>query len=398
MQFKAIKGNYNFIQYIVTALLCAAFIITCIVVKPETTCLLPAEILILIGLLKQRLSRIEYRTGLAVKGTLDALILIYGSFSDQLAVVTIMSIFSIIHIITVRRRCMNTKIWLMYAIECELVGVLTLMGMIHMKTDTYAMFSQGVVIDILFVVVIVVDVLLHRIKKRKPSKFIASTFLTIVILTMTGSMLYLNISRERNYKNYIDILNEDEGECVIVSTVNNMAVTVSGGDICNDANIILGKNNSLSNQIFYFKKTSKGTYIFDINKTGFVLDVLYSGQENGTNVQLCETNNAEAQEWIVTQCEDGNYTLTSLCNNLNLDFDLGISADEINIMTYEKNGNMSQEFRIQPPIHDELILTYMQEVGGENVLMIYKSLIGSVAIMLLASLCVIAYKWKDNKY
>ena len=77
---------------------------------------------------------------LGCKVLLNAAILILGSFSDELAVVAILLIANIYYIVKRKNIEICVHEWLIYAIECELIGILTIIDIVHTVSFTYECF------------------------------------------------------------------------------------------------------------------------------------------------------------------------------------------------------------------------------------------------------------------
>lgn len=391
------RKKSNIVGYVVIFLLCAAFVITCIMARPETNCLLVAEIIILIMFLYADSSLIQKKVLFVIKLIIDVAILIFGSFSDELAVIAVVCIFSVADSVVNKDKRTSIYIWLAYMIECELMGILSITGVITPESAVYTNFIQSVIVDILFVVIAVIAACTTEIKSIKLINTLTYAFSALIVLLVIGSMIFLNKSQRDYYSNTMDILNESEGECIITSAlVENMAITMDGSSYVDGANLILDENTNSTCQIFTFKKTANDTYTFGINNTSLMMDVAGGSMENGTNVQLWEANNKLPQEWIITQSTNGNYIFTSECNNLNLDVDLSVSTSQINVMTYESNGNISQEFKINIPARNKFVWAYIRDSGSARGILAYKSLMGSTALMLVLSIAVIIYGVKKD--
>lgn len=391
------KKEYNIVVSILLILLCIMFVVTCIMASPQIDCLLMAEIMILISFLDYTMSGTKKNILIILKVIFDVLIFMLGSFSDEITVIVIMCIYSIMDIILNEVTEINIYIWNLYSIECEVLGILLITGIATLKSRTFMLFLQSFIIDIIFATTVAMTIYIRKSKMVKVIKKVNIFFVGGVVLILIGSVVFLNIAQHRHERKTSNIIYENSGECVIKSAVlENMAITMDGENYVNGANIVLEKNTCSDKQIFTFRKTIRDTYTFEINNTLLMLDVAGGSREKGANVQLWELNNELPQEWKITMSGNGNYILTSACNDFNLDVDLGISTSEFNIMTFIPNGNKSQEYIIDVLENNKFVKTYIWDTEGVNGIMAYKSLIESTIIMLMISTFII-YKRLTNK-
>jgi len=78
------------------------------------------------------------------------------------------------------------------------------------------------------------------------------------------------------------------------------------------------------------------------------LDVANAGMVNGTNVQLCEFTNHNAQKWILQDAGNGYFYIISKCNNLYVDVFYALARNGTNIQMCEgSQNNRAQMFKFE---------------------------------------------------
>ncbi len=124
-------------------------------------------------------------------------------------------------------------------------------------------------------------------------------------------------------------------------------IDVSAGASDNGTNIQLYQSNNTDAQKFTFEKNSDNTYTIKNRNSDKVLDVSGGVMDNGTNIQQYEQNNTCAQKWHVTK-ENGYYKIASACNNKYvLDLSAGIAKDGANIQLYRSNDTPAQRWQLR---------------------------------------------------
>ena len=134
------------------------------------------------------------------------------------------------------------------------------------------------------------------------------------------------------------------------------SLDVNSGLATNFSNIQIYQKNNTNAQKFIFSKVDQskktiedGIYtissFIDENK---VIDISSGLMHNTNNIQLYESNNTEAQKWIVKYLENGYYKLTSFKNmDYSLDVDSGKKISMTNAQLYNYNGSAAQNWIIK---------------------------------------------------
>ena len=140
----------------------------------------------------------------------------------------------------------------------------------------------------------------------------------------------------------------DDGIYTIRSSINSsMVLDVAGGINNNGTNIQLYQTNGARGQKWKITYLGNGYYsidsLLDLTKT---LDVAAAGKKNGTNLQLHEKNHSRAQEWIIKDAGNGKYYIMSNCNGLYLDVDSSKMENRTNIQLWQELNNPAQTFEI----------------------------------------------------
>jgi hypothetical protein len=90
-----------------------------------------------------------------------------------------------------------------------------------------------------------------------------------------------------------------------------------------------------------------GVYKVVNSISGKALDVLQSGKENGTNVQIYRDNDSAAQKWIVEDSGNGSYKLINAIGRKVLDVQQSGTTDGTNVHIWDDNGSNAQRWRLQ---------------------------------------------------
>ena len=142
---------------------------------------------------------------------------------------------------------------------------------------------------------------------------------------------------------------EDGTYRISMSTNASLSFDIDAGKRENGANLQLwdwAGENSFQQQFNFVYNSSDGTYtIYNLN-SGKVLDVAGAGMSNYTNVWQYESNNNEAQKWIVLKNDNGSYSIISALNGLYLDIANGQLENGANVQLYEGNGTVAQQFEL----------------------------------------------------
>ena len=108
---------------------------------------------------------------------------------------------------------------------------------------------------------------------------------------------------------------------------------------------------------FEIRYIGDGYYQIISKKTYKVIDVSGAGMQNGTNVQVWNQNNSDAQKWIIKENTDGTYSIVSKCNDLYLDMSGGLTNDGTNAHMYQSNSSLAQKFIFEKVEHETGIHT-----------------------------------------
>ena len=127
---------------------------------------------------------------------------------------------------------------------------------------------------------------------------------------------------------------------------NNKVVDLTGGVTNNGSNIQLYQSNGSKAQKWKVEYLSNGYYkissIIDFTKT---IDVANGGTSSGTNVQIYDNNNSAGQQWIIKDAGNGYYNIISNCSGLYLEVAGAGIVNGTNIQMYEGNGTNAQKFK-----------------------------------------------------
>ena len=80
------------------------------------------------------------------------------------------------------------------------------------------------------------------------------------------------------------------------------------------------------------------------------MDVSNAGKENGTKIQQYDSNNTDAQKWIINKTDDGKYNIISKCNGLYATTTQNQNGSAL--LMYESNGGNSQKFVFDKVLKD----------------------------------------------
>ena len=139
----------------------------------------------------------------------------------------------------------------------------------------------------------------------------------------------------------------EDGIYTIHSSINNNFVLDAARGIAqNGTNIQLFQSNGTKAQKWKITYKENGYYnissLLDLTQN---FDVAGGGKTNGTNLQLHQNNETKAQEWIIKETGDGYYYLMSNCNGLYLDVDTARMQNGTNIQLWKGLQNPAQKFK-----------------------------------------------------
>ena len=160
-----------------------------------------------------------------------------------------------------------------------------------------------------------------------------------------GLFSWDNLSNKNQQFIFIPISNNiGNKSCLLASRINtDKVIDIKSASKSNSANCQLYKENHTDAQI-YNLKYSNGYYTIENKGSKKLLDAMYAGTTNFTNVHQYESNGTNAQKWILIKNNDNTYSLMSRCNGLLMDVYSANSSDCTNIDVYRSNGTNAQKF------------------------------------------------------
>lgn len=166
-------------------------------------------------------------------------------------------------------------------------------------------------------------------------------------------LLFLTISLIFNLKiAYAEELSD--GTYIIQSIINSSKVIdLSSANTSNGSNIQLYQDNDTNAQKWIFTKQNDGYYQIasSINQNK-VFDITYGAITNYSNIQLYDVNNSNAQKWNLVPIGNEIYTLKTTDNNYCLDLKGAGTSNGTNVQLYQCNNTNAQKFKlikITPP-------------------------------------------------
>ncbi|MDO4882038.1 MAG: RICIN domain-containing protein, partial [Oscillospiraceae bacterium] len=113
-------------------------------------------------------------------------------------------------------------------------------------------------------------------------------------------------------------------------------------------NVVLGEMSGENNQIWKFERQSDISYKIINVATGTCLDDENYGTVNGNNIQVCVSNDTNAQRWYLKVVGNG-YSLVPQCAlNSCIDVQDGVLSSGKNIQLFQQNNSDAQIFTISP--------------------------------------------------
>ena len=202
----------------------------------------------------------------------------------------------------------------------------------------------------------------------------------------------------------------EDGIYIIRSSIsNNYVLDLNNASTNNGTNIQLYNNNNTDAQKWYIKRISNNNYTIatQLNKN-MVIDVAGGIKKDRTNIQLYHSNNTKAQSWNITKTKDGYYQIASnLDNNYLIDLSNGATNNRTNIHLYHSNNTKAQKWIFEKieladldsgdyTIKSSLNKNYTIDLSGANV-------VNNSNIQLYYTNNTKAQKWhleknKDNTY
>ena len=146
------------------------------------------------------------------------------------------------------------------------------------------------------------------------------------------------------------IKKDANGYFSVVNAQSGRALDVEGGSAKDGANIHLWRTNNTCAQKWKILKNSDYSYTFISACSNSVLDLTGAKASDGSNIQLYGGNNTKAQKWTLKKIdvvEDGEYEIASaVSNNKVIDITANRNADGTNIQLYEANNTNAQRWKI----------------------------------------------------
>ena len=172
----------------------------------------------------------------------------------------------------------------------------------------------------------------------------------------SGSNVFIKSFENANNQRWI-IKDLNNGYFSIVSK-DNKYLDLSGAKTANGTNIQIYNPNNTDAQQFKLIPTvegvgeqilSDGIYTIKsaINKD-MVIEVAGGKTANGTNIQLYRSNATNAQKWYFKYINNGYYKITNLINlSKSLDVSGGKTVDNTNVQIYDSNDTYAQQWIIK---------------------------------------------------
>ena len=141
----------------------------------------------------------------------------------------------------------------------------------------------------------------------------------------------------------------DDGVYVIHSSINDNYVLDANGAIANNGtNIQLYQSNGGLSQKWIVKYQKDGYYqITSTINDNYALDVNGAIFNNSVNIQLWDKSNSIAQKWYIKDDGDGYCKLISYNQNYSLDANGAIAANFTNIQLWNSSNSLAQKFRFE---------------------------------------------------
>lgn len=138
-----------------------------------------------------------------------------------------------------------------------------------------------------------------------------------------------------------------DGTYTISTLLNsNYVLDVKDGSTSNGANIQLYESNDTAAQQFIVSHDSQGYVTFTNVKSGRVLDLNGAIVKDAGNIQQYTSNGTRAQKWIVKQDGNGYVVMSAINPNYILDLNGGSVRNGSNIQLHSVTGSNSQRWNI----------------------------------------------------
>ena len=125
-----------------------------------------------------------------------------------------------------------------------------------------------------------------------------------------------------------------------------MDISGGVGTAVSGTNIQIFQKNNTEAQMWKFEYNDDGYYTIINPSTDKVFDVSNAGTTNGTNIQLFAKNGTCAQKWRIEEVETDIYTFISACSDLVMEAAGGVMNSETNIQLFTSNNTEAQKWKI----------------------------------------------------
>lgn len=179
-----------------------------------------------------------------------------------------------------------------------------------------------------------------------------------IVWNVSGTECQVNLPAGY-YEGYVDSVNSDGvtmsnviqftvGEGEVVDKGDDFYATILRNDTWSpladiDGNVCI---NNDSNNIWHFVKQSDGAYTIQNTTTEKYLDLYCSTDENGGNVQTCDYNGSNAQNWFIYGRWSGEYYLKPKCTT-NRVLDIDRASENAQVWTLDYNDNQKLAIYVQ---------------------------------------------------
>lgn len=139
-----------------------------------------------------------------------------------------------------------------------------------------------------------------------------------------------------------------DGEYHISTAVNTaFGLNIYAAKTTSGTNIHIWDNmtETNTNAVVVVKYLNNGLYSLKFKHSQKMLDVSGGGCTSGTNVQQYNSNNTDAQKWIIKPASDGYFYIISKGSGLYLDVSGGIAKRNNNVQVFLGNGTNAQKWR-----------------------------------------------------
>lgn len=112
-----------------------------------------------------------------------------------------------------------------------------------------------------------------------------------------------------------------------------------------NGNVDICWENYTANQYWKFYRQTDGSYIIKNAKTGKCLEVEDGSSKDGTNIQVWEENNSDAQKWYIYRCGNG-YQLKAKCTDCVMEMNAWNFYQGVNLVSGFRDGSDAEIFAI----------------------------------------------------